>query len=85
MAKFIKYKICENVNTGTADAPNIKEVLYDVTLPCSDKNKEIAKKEAYNGEYEIFDDGQPESVPEPSIWDELDAAYQEGVNRAYDQ
>lgn len=28
---------------------------------------------------------QPEPVPEESVWDALDAAYQEGVNRAYDQ
>lgn len=31
---------------------------------------------------------KPEPVPEPSgdsVWDELDAAYQEGVNSAYDQ
>ena len=32
---------------------------------------------------------EPEPVPEPeepaSVWDELDAAYQEGVNSAYDQ
>lgn len=32
---------------------------------------------------------EPEPTPEPeeetSVWDELDAAYQEGVNSAYDQ
>lgn len=28
---------------------------------------------------------KPEPVPEEPVWDELDAAYQEGVNRAYDQ
>ena len=31
---------------------------------------------------------KPEPAPEPSsysVWDELDAAYQEGVNSAYDQ
>ena len=32
---------------------------------------------------------EPEPIPEPeeetSVWDELDAAYQEGVNSAYDQ
>lgn len=44
-----------------------------------------------NGEY-VYDPlpepVQPEPVPEPSgdsVWDELDAAYQEGVNSAYDQ
>lgn len=29
---------------------------------------------------------EPEAPPtEPSVWDEMDAAYQEGVNAAYDQ
>lgn len=28
---------------------------------------------------------EPEPTPEPSVWDELDAAYQEGVNGAYDE
>lgn len=27
----------------------------------------------------------PEPMEETSVWDELDAAYQEGVNSAYDQ
>lgn len=27
----------------------------------------------------------PEPEDDPSVWDELDAAYQEGVNSAYDQ
>ena len=44
-----------------------------------------AQKEAYNGEYEIYDDGLPESEPEQStdtisVWDELDSAYREGVD-----
>lgn len=30
-------------------------------------------------------DPTPEPVQEPTVWDELDAAYQEGVSRAYDQ
>ena len=44
-----------------------------------------------NGQY-VYDPlpepEQPEPAPEPSgdsVWDELDAAYQEGVNSAYDQ
>lgn len=28
---------------------------------------------------------QPEEADNPTVWDELDAAYQEGVNGAYDQ
>jgi hypothetical protein len=39
-----------------------------------------AKKNAYNGEYHIEDDGQPEEPETLTVWDELDAAYQEGVD-----
>ena len=28
---------------------------------------------------------EPETEPETSVWDELDAAYKEGVNSAYEQ
>lgn len=69
--------------------------LYSAEVDWSETNEEIVKAEAYNGEYEIFDDGQPTPQPESGaeVWDELDAAYQsgydegytEGVNTAYDQ
>ena len=41
-----------------------EEVLVDKEFRCSadnlSANEEIAKREAYNGEYTIEDDGQPE-------------------------
>ena len=70
------------------------ECLIGVERPYTEENLEIAKAEAYSGEYTIEDDGQPEPAPsETSVWDELDAAYTagydegytEGVNTAYDQ
>ena len=33
----------------------------------------IAKREAYNGEYTIEDDGQPEPEPEPTQLDRVEA------------
>lgn len=59
-----------------------QDLLYDVEHPYSEQMEELAKKEAYEGKYDIGDDGQPEpDVPsEESVWDELDAAYQEGVD-----
>ena len=36
---------------------------YEVTYPYSEENLERAKKIAYNGEYTIEDDGQPEPPP----------------------
>ena len=53
--KWIKYKIKGDENT-----------LYDVELSWSEVNEETAKREAYNGEYTIVDDGEPEPVVEPT-------------------
>ena len=93
----IKYQLCQLVNVGTEEEPKYEEVLYGKKLPYSESNLELAKAEAHNGEYEVYDDGQPEPEPTPAgeavTWDELDAAYQagyaegytEGVTGAYDQ
>lgn len=47
----------------------MKKLRYDFfgntkEIPWSEENEEIAKAEAYNGEYTIEDDGEPESVEE---------------------
>lgn len=61
--KIIKYQLCTEVNHGTEDAPNIEQVFSLVTLGWSVANETIAKAEAYNGEYTIEDDGEPEPAP----------------------
>ena len=43
------------------------------SIPYSPENIEIAKREAYNGEYTIEDDGQPEPEPEPTQLDRVEA------------
>lgn len=63
MAKVIKYKICSFVNQGTEE-PNIEEKFSAVTVPFSEENEEIAKREAWGGEYTVEDDGQPEIEPQ---------------------
>ena len=70
MAKVIKYKFlsCE-VNHGTEENPGIEKVFLDASIPYSEKNEEIAKKEAYNGEYTIEDDGEPE--PDTATTDDV--------------
>ena len=35
-------------------------IFFDKTMGYNEANEEIAKVEAYNGEYTIYDDGQPE-------------------------
>ena len=83
--KILKYNLCTIINHGTEEEPKIEAILSPVTMGWNEANEEIAKKEAYNGEYTIEDDGQPEPEPTPSgesaVWDELDAAYQRGVDR----
>lgn len=98
MAKLIKYKfLSAEINHGTEENPDIEQVLLDVIMGWNEANEEIAKSESYNGEYEIYDDGQPDpEVPtndDSAVWNELDKAYeegytegyQEGVNTAYDE
>lgn len=81
--KVIKYKIL----TMSGE----KETLSDKQLRCADEDVEanlpMVKNEAYNGEYIVEDDGRPDPAPtgDPVTWDELDTAYQKGVNSAYDQ
>lgn len=69
--KIIKYQLCTEVNHGTEKQPNIEQVFSGVSLGWSEANEEIAKAEAYNGEYEIIDDGEPE--PAPTQLDRLEA------------
>lgn len=64
--KVIKYQFCTEVNRGTEEQPNIERVLSGVSLGWSKANEEIAKSEAYNGEYTIEDDGKPEPVIPPT-------------------
>lgn len=62
MAKIIKYRFLVNeINHGTEEEPDIEQIILDKTLGWSEAGEEIAKKEAVNGEYEIYDDGLPES------------------------
>ena len=55
--KILKYNLCTIINHGTEEEPQIEEILSPVTMGWNEANEEIAKKEAYNGEYTIEDDG----------------------------
>ena len=70
--KLIKYRVMSEVNRGTDAEPQIEQVISgDMWLTLSDENLEIVKATAYNGEYTIEDDGQPE--PEPTEQEQLRA------------
>lgn len=59
--KAIKYQLCTEVNHGTEDEPKIEQVFSAATLGWSEDNEELAKKEAYNGEYTIEE--EPDTRP----------------------
>ena len=65
--KIIKYQVLSGeVNHEAEEQPQIQQVFLEKSMSWSEANLEIAKKEAYNGEYTIEDDGTPESVVEPT-------------------
>ena len=65
--KFLKYRLMTEVNHGTEEQPKIQQIFSDVTLGWSEANEELAKREAYNGEYTI------EDVPDDRPLDEIRA------------
>ena len=71
--KIIKYNLCTRVNHGTEKAPVWKEILSPVEMGWNEENEEIAKREAYNGEYTIEEDGQAEPESVETADDDLNA------------
>lgn len=59
----IKYQLVTEINHGTEESPIIEKEFVKKTIPYSKGNEEIAKAEAYNGEYTVEDDGEPEPAP----------------------
>ena len=70
--KILKYNLCTRVNHGTEEEPQIEEILSPVTMSWNETNEEIAKREAYNGEYTIEDDGVKE-ISEPTQFDRMES------------
>ena len=72
--KTINYKFlsCE-VNHGTEEEPKIEQIFLEKSMAYTEANEEIAKKEAWGGEYTIEDDGQPEPEAVETTDDVLNA------------
>ena len=90
MPKIISYNflVCE-INTGTKENPIIAQITNPAEFICNtqkqfDANYPIAEKEAVPGTIEVTGEFDPEPDPQPAgdavTWDEMDAAYQEGVD-----
>lgn len=77
--KILKYNIDSGVHQTHTDPITGKvtflpeKLLFPVTLGWSEANEEIAKQEAYNGEYTIEDDGQPDPSETPTQLDIIEA------------
>ena len=69
--KIIRYLYRHTVNIGTEEEPNYVTTEVEQTPRYSEEALGIAKRQSYNGEYTIEDDGEPE--PEPSIDEVLNA------------
>lgn len=78
--KKLKYRICTEINHGTPENPDIEQQISEpFYMDWSEVNEEIVKGCAYNGEYTIEDDGQPEPDPTP---DERIAVLEEQIAQA---
>ena len=71
--KIIKYQLMTEINQGTEKYPDIVQSFSCKEMGWTEANEELAKREAYNGEYTIEDDGEPEPTQEPTTDDVLNA------------
>ena len=69
--KWYKYKTAKEEQVGE----ETRLVLSEVMKQATPETLEIAKAEAYNGEYTIEDDGKPEPAPTQLDRIEAQAAY----------
>lgn len=84
--KVIKYQILGYTGVWNPETEEVeqKECLAGIERPYTEEAYQKARTEAYNGEVTVEEVADPEPpVPsggDSSIWDEMDAAYQEGVD-----
>lgn len=72
MGKIIKYTFhAGQVNDGTEQQPEMRQIFHQKTLPWNERNEEIAKREAYFGAYSVVDDGQPDTITTDDVLNTL--------------
>ena len=69
--KIIKYQLATEVNHGTPEEPDIETVLFNVSMPYTEANYQLALSEAWQGEVTVEDDGVP--APPPTAQEQLRA------------
>lgn len=74
--KIIKYSLCTTVDVGTIYEPVWENILFPVEMGWNETNEEIAKREAYNGEYIIVEvpDVEPDMPTQEDRIKELEEA-----------
>ena len=84
--KVLKYRFMTEVNHGTEEHPDIQQVFSEVTMGWNEANEEIAKREAYNGEYTIEEepDDRPLDVIRADKLAELSASCNAAITAGMD-
>ena len=74
--KIIKYSLFTTVDVSTNDMPVLENILFPAEMSWSEANEEIAKREAYNGEYVIEEipDEEPQMPTQEDRIKELEEA-----------
>ena len=69
--KKIRYELLQSIVSD--EDGNETVTILEVEMPWSEAAEELAKAEAHNCEYEVYDDGQPEPEKEVSAEERLAA------------
>lgn len=71
--KKIRFQMLQTTIIDGVELPKSEEYMSSMTIAYSEENEEFAKREAYKGEYTVFDDDIPEPVEQPSQLDVIEA------------
>lgn len=71
--------LSSEINYGSEETSDIRRTFISKDFPYSDETLEAAKREAYNGEYEVYDDGLPEPEVLPTDTERI-AQLEEALN-----
>ena len=84
--KVLTYRLTTEANHGPEEQPDIQPIFSAVSLGWSEANEELAKREAYNGEYTIEDepDDRPLDVIRADKLEELSSSCNASITAGMD-